>query len=284
MSFREELQRPHGQRRIHDMIGSQDMTAEGRSDILDIRAVEAEIDRVWPSLVERLNRVRDRPIGFYEMANFLYILKPEMKGIFNLNDNAWYTSNFDRWTWLEKTGNASLTKMFSSAHSVGDFAAMQEFFSDKVRKRMTKSLAFNHERKTWFGYLLQAERMYTIDPAWAGSLIEVDSIWSEILEEARKYQHDMRSIVVAKNIKIISPQRIQPILDQIKKNWKWLMDDLRTSIQQKDWPRVAETASSLKIIAAKEVNITDDGIELVMPGDKTSHKETVTKRPIRQNF
>ena len=65
--------------------------------------------------------------------------------------------------------------------------------------------------------------------------------------------------------------------------WQGMKRELEILRQKEEWEEFFKQVMEMKILAAKEVKITDRGIECVMPS-KESFRESKPERPVRRKF
>ena len=82
-------------------------------------------------------------------------------------------------------------------------------------------------------------------------------------------------------LKILFPERVEEL--GLEDKWAEMKKVYEWDCQRGNWLRTAIQAMHLRILAAKEVRITDQGLELVMQEPETFHRD-IPPRPVRREF
>jgi len=94
-------------------------------------------------------------------------------------------------------------------------------------------------------------------------------------------KEECRFVNQAMHLRILFPDKISEFnLDDI--TWEGMKDQLDTHRNNNHWKYFADHARCLKILAADEIEVTDQGLKVVM--SKKDFKQEKSKRPVRKNF
>ena len=146
------------------------------------------------------------------------------------------------------------------------------------------------QQENWFKAAEQAMHLKILFPDRVDEL-ELESKWDrmKIKYEELCRMEEVWDVIMhqAMFLKILFPDRVkelelESIWDGMKVNYEELCKgEKRWSQGEKRWQFVAEEAMILKVLTTKEVEITDQGLELIMPA-KEDYRSEITPRPERK--
>mgnify|MGYP006865039859 CR=1 FL=1 len=134
--------------------------------------------------------------------------------------------------------------------------------------------------------LIMAKNLKILFPERVGELeLESKLKWGDI--KARYYYHcrnkrkwSQAFIKMAIGVKILFPERMVEL--GIENKWQQMKESYEDFCKLEEWKLATIQAMNLKILAAQEIKITDQGLELVMENEE-EFADDIPERPERLN-
>ncbi|NQV12908.1 MAG: hypothetical protein HQ530_01250, partial [Parcubacteria group bacterium] len=108
--------------------------------------------------------------------------------------------------------------------------------------------------------------------------------WGKMRENYERYCQEgdwWEATCQAMNFKVLFPDKIAEL--NLESRWAQMKERYEQDCQGENWEYATYQAMNLKILAAKEVRITDQGLELVMP-EQENFKQPTPPRPERKEL
>ena len=241
--------------------------------------VETEVSQeVWESMVANYKQNCEEDVWetALKMAYDLKIIFPERVGELGLED---------KWEDMQE-----VCGLYFDEGSWDDGAEMAIYLRELFPERFDELQIDNHEveiledhcdycdRGAWFVATISAANFKILFPDKVKSL-KLEYKWKNMLGEY--YRMDQDQIArQAVNLKILFPDKASEL--GLEDKWKELKGEYLKACQNERWWEVARLAAELKILAAKEIRITDQGVELVV-GSNEEFEDKTPPRPERLN-
>ena len=179
-------------------------------------------------------------------------------------------------------------------------SSMKQVWPDRIRELGIDDEAWNgmkrvliEHRDASFGGLAQgdwpafvwlAADMKILRPDSEDELVS-DIAWERIKNNLKEYCEDNNWNSFADMVswvRILKPDQVKE-LEVDDDAWQGMRDALEEYRKDNDWRGFADLASSMTIIAAERVEMTDTGLNVVLPL-KSDYKVEKKQRPVRKNF
>ena len=143
----------------------------------------------------------------------------------------------------------------------------------------------NYEKKcrenAWWEATYMAMCLKILFPEKVGEL-ELNKKWKKMLQKYRFYDesnnNEWNLTYLGMRFKILFPEKVGEL--ELDKKWEKMKKRYEDDCRRKSWWSALDLAASLKVLAAKQVKITDQGLELIME-DQEDFKDEVLERPER---
>ena len=145
-------------------------------------------------------------------------------------------------------------------------------------------------KKLWWAFGQEAMKIKILFPEKSGSLLQVENITSnEIWDGMKKELERMIDLGLrhfcqhAAAMKILFPYRISELSFDTA-FWKQAHKELSDYRDKEFWRGLFQEAVAMKLLAAEEINITDQGLEVIMQKEKPEFKEETPPMPKTRKF
>ena len=147
-------------------------------------------------------------------------------------------------------------------------------------QEMKGQLKSDRRNKNWQNFAYQAMSLKILFPDRVSELDLDDSALQGMKDALESDRQAIDWWDQAMRLKILFPDKTAELgLDSA---WQGMKDQLVSYRQRNNWYGFADQAMSLNILAADEVKVTDQGLELIMR--KEDFKQTKKPRPERKDF
>lgn len=167
---------------------------------------------------------------------------------------------------------------------IGTAVSMMEVFperkselglDEKIWSGMKGHLSFLEENEDWDNFVRQAQAIMILFPQkneWINTTVEDNfSIIYELLKRSKREKEWVTYITIANAIKVICPEKMK-YLTLDTEDWKSIVDILDDDRSRYDTLRENNDfswhAGCITVLAAKDVRITDHGLEVIFDKSK----------------
>jgi len=248
---------------------------------------EEEIsDEDWEKIMKSLKALfPDDYANYISCAARLKILFPDRADELGLNDEVWD----EVWNKVTERMKATRDVVFKRSLFSAAYRDMKALFPDRIdevdfndedleiakRKDYNNGIYYLYELRSYKMIFPNRFASYQIGEGVVQKAVEgirltkEEKRWSDFVEEAALFR-------------IVFPDQFDKIeLD--KNTWKHMRDELESS-RDKEWGRFIILAFNLAVLAAKKVEVTDQGLKIEKAIVKQDFKQEKKPRPIRKKF
>ena len=164
------------------------------------------------------------------------------------------------------------------------------FLLDDITWEGIKGELEKHRAKDWEVFANHAMAVKIAFPNKKSELQLDNTAWEGMKDILQQYRIDrdwMSYTIHAVNMRILYPEKTTGLgFDTLP--WKEIKDEIKeplTGSETKDfWRRLCVAFMYLKLLAAEEIKITDQGLEVIMQKEKPEFKEEIPPMPQRRSF
>ncbi len=155
---------------------------------------------------------------------------------------------------------------------------------DPAWQGMKDALESYRQADNWWNFANQAMQLKILFPDKTAELDLNDLAWQGMKNKLEYYRQGSWHAFAdqAMNLKILFPDRTAE-LDLNDSAWQGMKEELESDRRNNNWGDFTSQATELKILAANEVKVTDQGLEITMR-PLESFKSEKKPRPERKNF
>ena len=245
---------------------------------------ETEIlDTDWQGMKDQLEQERKNGNwqGFAYLAMRMSILRPDQKTELNIDDIAWQGMRGELGRILSRNWFDFISLAMHMSILRPDQKAELNI-DGAIWKKMKNRLKKRRNTNAWYHFAHQALCMFILRPDQKGNLDIDDIAWQGMKGQLEQERNDRwwRFTDLALSMFILRPDQRED-LDIDISAWRGMRNEIE-QVQQNNWWNFADLAMSMTILSAEKVEITDQGIELVVK--KPDFRQKKAKRPERKSF
>jgi len=250
---------------------------------------EERINRMKEMVLQGAEEERDDKFWEYgESAAYFKILFPERfdEDVFR---EAWQDKMLEKLKKLKRSGLNTVDGLYNFIVYAGRFGLL---FPDKIDdlniddemfdKRMERERFFITAQRL---FDLVIDNLFRLAVLFPGRIKEcravVESNWDKIEKKLAEELDEGELVECVANLKILTFRRIEVSKKEWENEKKILIDGFGEG-DSESLVVFGRAAVNLAMLAAEEVKLTDDGLELVM--EKEDFRTERKKRPVRKNF